>query len=280
VGSIGSVLKEAREKKAVSLDEVHAKIKIHPRVLQLLEEDKFDKLPSPLFVKSFLKTYADFLQINSEELLDAYQKLGEKTPEQVLFIKTADERSEESKPIHRGLLVSGILFFAVGVGVAGIVYYLKQNPEKIPAFRLPHFKVISRTAPTAALPEKEKPVQKKSSPAKKTESAKKASEWLRSVDLGNFPVIDKKIPLELKVKAVDTVWLHITADGKIAYQGILRRGTSSQWTASDQIEIWTGNASNIFLTLNHCSLGSPGKGVVKRMVISRQGVKIPAQPAV
>ena len=44
--SIGAVLKEARTKKSITLEDVHAKLKIHPRVLQLLEEDKFDKLPS------------------------------------------------------------------------------------------------------------------------------------------------------------------------------------------------------------------------------------------
>ena len=62
--SIGNTLKDARNKKTLSYDEVHAKIKIHPRVLQLLEEEKFDKLPSPLFAKSFLKSYAEFLEVN------------------------------------------------------------------------------------------------------------------------------------------------------------------------------------------------------------------------
>ena len=66
MSSIGTVLKEARTKKSISLEDVHSKIKIHPRVLQLLEEDKFEKLPSSVFAKSFLKSYAEFLEVNSE----------------------------------------------------------------------------------------------------------------------------------------------------------------------------------------------------------------------
>ena len=85
--SIGSVLKEARNKKSISLEEVHSRIKIHPRVIQLLEDDKFDKLPSPVFVKSFLKSYAEFLEVNPEEIVRAYDKEGRKDPAQVLFIK-------------------------------------------------------------------------------------------------------------------------------------------------------------------------------------------------
>ena len=41
--SIGAALKEARSKRSVTLEDAHARLKIHPRVLQLLEEDKFDK---------------------------------------------------------------------------------------------------------------------------------------------------------------------------------------------------------------------------------------------
>src|SRR3989338_8992259 len=92
--SIGATLKEARNRKSVSLEDVHARIKIHPRVLQLLEENKFEKLPSSLFVKSFLRSYAEFLELNAGELLEAYEKEGRKEPEQVLFIKPAEMREK------------------------------------------------------------------------------------------------------------------------------------------------------------------------------------------
>ena len=66
MSSIGNALKEAREKKSISLDDVHTRVKIHPRVLQLLEEDRFDKLPSPLFAKSFSASLINFARCSFE----------------------------------------------------------------------------------------------------------------------------------------------------------------------------------------------------------------------
>src|SRR3989338_7578241 len=96
MSSIRNLIREARSKKSISLEEVHSRIKIHPRVLQLLEEDKFEKLPSPLFVKSFLKSYAEFLEVNPEDLVQAYDKEGRKEPAQVLYLKTAAEREKKT----------------------------------------------------------------------------------------------------------------------------------------------------------------------------------------
>ena len=54
----------------------------------------------------------------------------------------------------------------------------------------------------------------------------------------------------------------------------MKRGATETWTASDHFEIWTGNASNMELSLNNYDLGSPGKGVTKKMLIGREGVRL------
>lgn len=277
--SIGTILKEARNAKGISLDEVHAKIKIHPRVLQLLEEDKFDKLPSPLFAKNFLRGYAEFLELNTDEILESYQKQGQKAAEQVLFIKTADEREHEGRSPSRGILGLILLFVIVGVVSAGSYLAFKPVSEFIGRMRLSDLtKKISLKKEAVAGKEALAVASKKAETKK--DHPKKPNEWLRSVSLGNFPTLDPRAPLDLKVKAIDSVWLHITCDGKVLYQGILKRGAQETWNAKQTIEIWTGNASNIYLTLKGYPLGSPGKGVVKRMIISHEGVKTaPSQPS-
>ncbi len=110
----------------------------------------------------------------------------------------------------------------------------------------------------------------------KESEIKLETEWLNSVRLGNFPQISKKAPLELEVKALDAVWIHITGDGAVQFQGILKKGVSGKYTAKDMIEVWTGNAANMSLSLNKNSLGSPGKGFVKKMQISRDGIRVAA----
>lgn len=249
--SIGSALKEARTKKTISLEEVHAKLRIHPRVLQLLEEDKFEKLPSPLFVKSFLKSYADFLEINSEELVSAYEKEKKEDPEQVLYIKSADPAMAEGyRPFH------------VMVGACAallLLFVLVGHPSKMAKTLNSKLKKSTAKATTQE-------------PKKIPEDV--SSDWLNSPSLGNFPRINRSTPLSLEVKALDAVWVHVTCDGVVTFQGILKKGGFETWGAKGAIEIWTGNASNMALFINKNPLGSPGKGVVKKILISHDGVRI------
>lgn len=260
--SIGNTLKEARGRKSLTLEEVHAKLKIHPRVLQLLEDDRFEKLPSPLFVKSFLKTYADFLEVNGEELVQAYEREGRRDPEQVLFIKPAELRIKEAEakaaPWKPFAFVAGV----VAVCVAG--YAAFEGAKEF------------RSRPAAVKKTASAKRAKAAKPAPAPAQAQQSKEWLRSVEQGNFPKIGKNTPLELTVRAIDNVWMRVTCDGKVLFQSILRRGTQERWVADQSVEIWTGNSSNMALSLNGKSIGSPGKGVVKKMVITRAGVKIPS----
>lgn len=268
MSAIGNTLKEARTKKSISLEEVHSKIKIHPRVLLLLEEGKFDKLPTPLFAKNFLRSYADFLELNGAELIEAYEKEGKEDPEQVLFIKTVDEK-QEAKNLNSNILIVVAVVVALIAGFFVLAFaskHLKPVFQKI-SFRAPQFsgsktRVVSKSS-------------KSVSAAKKDGEPKRSPEWVRSVEQTNFPLISKKSTLDLRLRALDNVWVRITADGKVLYQGILSKGAAETWSAKDSLELWTGNAANMYLSLNKYVLGSPGKGMVKKMIITREGVRIP-----
>lgn len=248
MSSIGNQLKEARSKKTLSLDDVYSRIKIHPRVLNLLEEGRFEKLPSPLFAKSFLKTYAEFLELNPESLIQAYEKEDKQDPEQVLFIKPVEQKSQKNHPVNIFPALT-VIFLIAAVGFGGS--YLFKTTARL----------LKKKPPTKL--EQKKPVEET-----------KKSEWLRSPEQGDFPKIKSKTPLELKIHATNNVWLHITCDNKVLFQSILKRGASESWTANQSIVIWTGNPSSMSLTLNQFNLGSPGKGAVKKMVLSREGVRL------
>ena len=270
MSSIGSVLKEARTKKTLTLDEVHSKIKIHPRVLQLLEEDKFEKLPSPLFVKSFLKSYAEFLEVNPDELVSTYEREKKPDPEQILYIKPADPAMGTGyRPFH---IVAGICAALL------LLFVLVGQPSKIAKSLSTKFKsskvTSEKSKKASASKVRDREEETKAAPQETKETPREASEWLNSVSLGNFPKINHKAPLSLEIKALDAVWVHVTADDTVVFQGVLKKGTAETSIAKESIEIWTGNASNMSLTLNKSSLGSPGKGVVKKMLISHDGVRI------
>lgn len=264
--SIGATLKEARAKKEITLDDVHAKLKIHPRVLQLLEEEKFDKLPSPLFAKSFLRSYAQFLEVNADEIIASYEKEKRAPePEQKMYIKPVDMSGARKIPAT---------WWAVGVFGALVLIVAMSAPTKqlsawASKLKLPEIKIQKKNTPA----KERKAVERKTEEVRPT-AVESASTWINSVKLGNFPKLNKKNPLELQIKAIDAVWIHVTSDGKVLFQGVLKKGGGDVWQAKNAIEIWTGNASNMSLTLNKNQIGSPGKGVVKKMIISHEGIRI------
>ena len=58
---IGHILREARENKGLTLEDVQAKIRINTRYLAALENGQYSALPTPVHARGFLRNYARFL---------------------------------------------------------------------------------------------------------------------------------------------------------------------------------------------------------------------------
>ena len=69
--SVGTVLREARERQGLSIDEVVSRIKFAPRQIAALEADDFAQLPEIAFVRGFVRSYARLLQLDAAPLLAA-----------------------------------------------------------------------------------------------------------------------------------------------------------------------------------------------------------------
>lgn len=69
--SIGSQLRQARERRSLGLDDIAQATHIKVHYLEALEADRFDVLPSAAQLRGFLRAYADFLTLDSNELLKA-----------------------------------------------------------------------------------------------------------------------------------------------------------------------------------------------------------------
>jgi cytoskeleton protein RodZ len=69
---IGSTLRQARERRRLSFDQVEAETKIRTRYLRALEEEQFDILPGPTYVKGFLRTYAEYLNLDGQLFVDEF----------------------------------------------------------------------------------------------------------------------------------------------------------------------------------------------------------------
>jgi len=72
--TVGQILKEEREKKFYTLDEIEKITKIRKELLQALEEGQYTKLPPSTFVQGFIKNYGKFLGLDTEKLLAVFRR--------------------------------------------------------------------------------------------------------------------------------------------------------------------------------------------------------------
>jgi cytoskeleton protein RodZ len=72
VFAIGSGLREARERRGLTLEQAAAATRIQARHLEALEEERLDRLPEPVYVRGFLREYALFLGLDPHLFLDEY----------------------------------------------------------------------------------------------------------------------------------------------------------------------------------------------------------------
>lgn len=70
---IGGYLKSVRQSKGLELDEASRVTKISKNYLVALEEGEFDRLPSPAYIKGFLRLYAAYLSLSGDEVVARYE---------------------------------------------------------------------------------------------------------------------------------------------------------------------------------------------------------------
>ncbi|MGD8316379.1 MAG: helix-turn-helix domain-containing protein [Myxococcales bacterium] len=77
--SIGGYLKSERETRKLSIEEVSSTTRIPRKTLRSLEEDRFEELPSGVFVRGFIKAYASAVEIDADEILAQFDQQRPKT---------------------------------------------------------------------------------------------------------------------------------------------------------------------------------------------------------
>ena len=80
---IGDRLREARMRQKIDIADVEAATKIRAKYLRALENEEFGLLPGPTFAKTFLRTYAEYLGLDAQLLVEEYRVQHEPRGEEV-----------------------------------------------------------------------------------------------------------------------------------------------------------------------------------------------------
>lgn len=122
-GEVGNQLRKAREAKGMSIAQVADTQHLRPSVIQAIEDGQYEKIGSELFLKGYVRTYAEQVGLNPAELMDKLdwelepmrQQAEEEKRENPL--ETIERRKQRKRKIARWTLLSLLLVAIVGVGV-------------------------------------------------------------------------------------------------------------------------------------------------------------------
>lgn len=119
--SIGEKLRQAREARKITIKDVVKETNISPVYLQALEEEKFDKFPSETYLIGFMRTYAEFLRLDVDSIVQSYKgyKIGESaTPLEEL---TRPTKSNISIAVSSFINKHKNIIYITGIALASIL---------------------------------------------------------------------------------------------------------------------------------------------------------------
>ncbi len=246
--TMGEVLREARYRLNVPLEEAEAYTKIRKKYLIALEEDNYAELPAPVYARGFLQAYAEFLGIDPQFVDKLFQPPREVLPR--TEIRPAASGIPASAGISMRMVAS---FFLTILGLAAIVFLYWQYAAYTASSGLAGTGSSSTLAtPTSYVP------------------AVLPSPTATAVPTPS-PTPVKGV--EVTVNITERCWMRVVLDGSSTpvFEGELQPGDTRTWKANDRIDMRVGNAGGVDVTVNGMRQGKLGaNGEVKNVTWGRQ----------
>lgn len=280
---LGSWLRQAREAKRLSLEDVERETRIRVQFLAALEEEDFSKLPGDVYARGFLRNYASFLGLDPNEALRRYKELiaqpnnGESGPAVRLSL---DEPVEVplAEPARSSARIVSIILLVIALAIVGIWYFSTIGHDSLPPF------LSGILAPTGAQP----------SPTMQAVLGTSTQEAPATPPAGASPIpsptatpsptaspTPTQTPtptprvyrgVEVQVEIVAASWMQVTVDGVRVFVGTLEPGETRTWEGQESVALRVGNAGGVRVTVNGEPLGLLGAiGEVKDVEWVRQG---------
>ena len=288
---LGSILREAREAKGLTLVEVQDRIRISARYLEALEKGQYAALPTPVHVRGFLRNYARFLALDPQPLLERYEAQQHRqpmpvstssppviTPDQPLpprddqpFFDPVNvnlEGSSKGPESTLRLVIIVALVIAIGLAAMRFVPLLlgrgdgRDNlTDTIQGLLESESTAESTPAGTSeALPANVTPLP--INPTSRNNPGALPTSGLPTPTRPPLPATMELIQLRLDV--TERTWLRVTIDGEVVLEGQVKLGDGPyEWEAQREATLLTGNAAGVYVTINGVELGRlAGRGEV------------------
>lgn len=201
-----------------------------------MESDEFDFL-APAYVRGFLRTYARFLHIDSEPLMEEFERRYSHAIDasQIVALERRARRvPKEPRRLNRlGISIVAVLALVTLLALVGLFSDPESDSaaERTPPPTVPPR--ASATAPIIVIP----------SP---TPSDDTSDSILTEADLADG--------IELEIVAIEECWVDVNVDGADFFADTLAAGEKMTFTADDAMEVVLGRPDAVRLVLNEHSL--------------------------
>jgi cytoskeletal protein RodZ len=253
VHTIGTKLRETREAQGIRIEEAANVTRIGKNYLIAMEDEAFDRLPSPAYVKGFLRVYAGFLGLSGDEIVALYEKsLPQPQPLHSL------ENEEEAPPSRRKISIPSPLYWSIPLLLLlALSSWLYSTGDR--GRDAQNRAADSKSEPRAASPS----FPARSSAAMGGDGVRLPADGVTGGPSSN-PAPLRPAGIILKLKVNRDCWLNITIDDSVTQQYDLKTGDLIEWKGERVFALDLGNAAGVEAELNGRPLppfGGEGKSV-------------------
>ncbi|MBC8248044.1 MAG: helix-turn-helix domain-containing protein [Anaerolineales bacterium] len=277
MGDLGQLLREAREQKGVSLEQVEEATRIRQKFLQALEEGNFGALPAETYVKGFLRTYAMYLELDPKEVMALYEgreNEGKAALTQPGFFQPMDISMAAPSWLTPDLVIGALLIVVlIAFGSWATWHYLSPTIKT----QLLSWRATATPSPTAttsvvlpsatptATPTTMPTTMPTATPTPLPTVAAVVSTSTptrvptRTSAPTNTPTPRLQGGIEVELNIVEYAWMRVIVDGNEAFVGSLEEGTTRTWRGRESVALRCGNAGGVEATVNGEPLGPLGE---------------------
>ena len=246
--SFGRYLQAIRLEKKISLEQVSQQTRIGIGNLLLIEQEDHDQLPAEVYVKGFLRAYANSIGADGDEVIRRY---GSRLDVVQKISKSEFSSTKTARRSWWKLVFSLAIFVCIISGSIFVVILLHQTPTVNDSN-----KALKQT--TGA--EKEQTDAEKiqtGAEKKQDDNLPQAEEQDLDADIKALETVPDKFLLH--VTAVEETWLKVIMDEKAPTEYILKSGDQIDLEANTGYNLLIGNAGGLNITLNDKPVIIPGK---------------------
>lgn len=247
-GGFGRKLREARERKGVSLRQIANATKISIGALEALERDDISRLPGGIFSRAFVRSYAIEVGLEPDETIRDF--ITQFPNDAVAAGHPASPYVEDSEALEsdRRMATTFLRLVGISLPLAGVVLYFGMGTRPEPETEAPPAPAgVTRPAPI---------------PARAIETPAPAD-----------PAVAARAAESLMVglSAAASCWVSAIVDGRRVLERQLRAGETESFEVRQEMVLTAGDAGALQLTLNGAvakPLGRSGQVVTTRVNVS------------